>query len=421
MNSTTACPSFAACSTAVAIPTTARTEARTTNVDVAKNKTVFPPYGIKQLGGEKIAFIGMTLKDTPSVTIPSSVAGLTFDDEVATVNALLPEIRKEGVSAIVVLLHQGDIPTAGTLYDGCGVAGGVGSFIVDIATKLDPAVDVVLSAHSHQAYNCTIAGKLVTSASSFGRVVTQVDLTIDSAQHRVTDKTAKNHAVTQDIAPDPAVQSIVASYTERAKDRANRVVGHLTGPLPRQVNASGPPEEWVLGDTIADAMLAATKKPGYDAVVAFMNPGGIRADVTCDGCSVAKPGAVTYTQAFTTQPFGNYLVTMTLTGANIRDILQQQFTSSPPKILQVSKGFTYTYTGTTVDFASIKINGVPISANATYRVTTNNFVATGGDGFTVFTKGTASKDGDIDIDAFTKYLTANDPLTPPPVNRITRR
>ncbi|WP_394850503.1 bifunctional metallophosphatase/5'-nucleotidase [Pendulispora brunnea] len=390
------------------------------NVDVAKDKTVFSPYAIKSFGSVKVAFIGMTLKDTPSVTIPSAVAGLTFDDEVATVNGLLPEIKKENVSAIVVLLHQGNIPTDGTTYDGCGIDSGV---IADIATKLDPAIDVVLSAHSHQPYNCSIGGKLVTSAASFGRVVTQIELTVDPVQHKVTAKTAKNHAVTRDIAPDPTVQGIVAKYTELAAPRANKVIGHITAPLTRVQSG-----ESVLGDVIADAMLAAAQKPGLLAKVAFMNPGGIRSDISCasNDCSASKPSPVTYAQAFTSQPFGNYLVTMTLTGAQIRDLLQQQFNVTPARFLQIS-GMKYTYSGTTVDVSSIQIGGQPMALDQSYRVVTNNFLASGtGDGFTVFKQGTevtnAGPDGTIvDIDALTAYLTAHDPLATPALDRIVKR
>ncbi|WP_394828634.1 bifunctional metallophosphatase/5'-nucleotidase [Pendulispora albinea] len=397
------------------------------NVDVAKDRTIFPAYGIKELGGQKVAFIGMTLKDTPSVTVPSAVAGLKFDDEVATVNELIPKIKGEGASAIVVLLHQGNIPLPGTVYSDCGVESGT---IVDIAKKLDPAVSVVFSAHTHQAYNCKVrdgAGgeKLVTSAASFGRVVTQVELTIDPVQHKVTEKSAKNHIVTRDIAPDPAVKQILDTYKTLAGPVGNEPIGRITGALTKDTtSASG---EWIIGDVIADAMLAGMqdpKKPGYDAVIALMNAGGVRASVPCDGCSEASPGTMTYAQAFTVQPFTNYLVTVSLTGAQIETLLNQQGKG----ILQIA-GLKYAYKrpgggAPVVEPNTIQVREaggyVALDPAKTYRVVTNNFLATGGDGFDEFKKATNPTNGPIDLDALIAYMKANNPLKPPALDRITR-
>ncbi|HWL86170.1 MAG TPA: bifunctional metallophosphatase/5'-nucleotidase [Polyangiaceae bacterium] len=392
------------------------------NVDVAKGRTVFPPYDFKELGGEKIAFIGMTLKDTPSVTIPSAVAGLTFDDEVQTVNALVPEIRQKGASAIVVLLHQGDVPPAGTVYNGCGLVDGV---LADIATKLDPAVDVVLSAHTHQAYECTIAGKLVTSAASYGRVVTQVELTIDPVRHRVTSKTATNHIVTRNVAPDSKVATIVADYKDRVAAVANQIVGNISGAgslqaaPPDPVKGSG---ESTLGDVIADSMLASTTAAPFNADFAVMNPGGIRADL--------PDSAITYAQAFAVEPFGNYLVTVSLTGAQIETMLNEQWTSTSTNILQISKGLTYTYVVPDggvphVVAGSIVLGTTGIELNKIYRVTTNNFVASGtGDGFTIFKQATDRTTGAsniVDLDSLIAYFHQVRPTPPPPLDRITRQ
>ncbi len=391
--------------------TGAKFEYLAANVEVAKNQTVFPPYAIKELGGQKIAFIGMTLKDTPSVTLPSSVVGLTFDDEVTTVNALVPEIRQQGASAIVVLLHQGDFPAANSTYNGCGVGDGV---LATIANGLDPAVDVVLSAHTHQAYNCTIAGKLVTSAASFGRVITQVELTIDPAQQRVIDKHATNHIVTRDIAPDPAVAAMVQSYEQRIAPIANKVVGHIAGS--GQLTAGDGASESTLGDVIADSMMAATSGAPFNAEFAVTNPGGIRTDL--------PTSSVTYQQAFTVLPFGNYLMTVSLTGAQIQTMLDEQFADpKQPKILQLSKELSWKRSGSTVDKTSITIKGAPLSPTTTYRVTTNNFVASGGDGFTVFKQATNATSGTttvVDLDALTSYFARFEPggITPPTLNRI---
>jgi 5'-nucleotidase len=389
------------------------------NVEVGGGKTVFPRYGIREIDGEKIAFVGMTLEDTPTIVSATAVAGLTFDDEVSTVNALVPSLRALGCGTIVVVVHQGSIPAPNTTYDGCGVMSGA---IVDIANGLDPAVDVIVSAHTHQAYACTIKQKLVTSAASFGRLVTSIDLTIDHATHRVVDKVAHQHIVTRDIAPDPAVQALVTQFVTLAAPRANKVVGHLASDLKA---AQSPAGESPLGDVIADAMLDGTRAANLGgAVVAFMNPGGIRADIPFAPVSSEQPGEITFGKAFTTQPFANNLFTLTLTGAQLKQVLEQQWNVAYTRILQVSSSFTYSYSasapiGARVDAASMKINGVVVDPAASYRVTVNNFLATGGDGFTVLNAGTQRLTGALDIDAMVAYLGAHDPISPPVPGRIT--
>jgi 5'-nucleotidase len=357
----------------------------------------------------------MTLEGTPAIVTPSAIAGLSFENEITTVNALVPELVQQGAAAIVVLVHEGGFPTG--LYNECP---GLSGAIVPIEVGLDPAVDVIVSAHTHHAYNCTRNGRLLTSAASFGRIVTQIELTIDPAAKKVTAKKASNVIVTRDVAPDVAVQSILATYTTLAAPLANRVIGHVQATLAAVGNAAG---EAPLGDVIADAMLAATAKPGFgDAVIAFMNPGGVRADLVYN----APDGKVTYAQAFTTQPFGNSLVTLTLTGDQLHRLLEQQFAGAVPKVLQVSSGFTYAWSalsdaGSRIDPASITLNGVALDPAASYRVTVNSFLATGGDGFSVLAQATARLGGAIDVDALVAYLGANDPLTTPAANRIVLR
>jgi 5'-nucleotidase len=185
------------------------------NVDDTKtNMSIFPPYAIKAFGAAKIAFIGMTLKDTPMVTVESAVAGLSFQDEIATVNALLPDLKAKQVDAIVVLLHQGGFQDATGTYDSCD---GFTGDLSPILQGLDPAVDVLVSAHTHQAYDCTVKGRLVTSAASFGRVITKIDLTIDPGAHAVIDKHAHNIPVTRDVTPDSDVASLVATYATNSQ------------------------------------------------------------------------------------------------------------------------------------------------------------------------------------------------------------
>jgi 5'-nucleotidase len=263
----------------------------------------------------------------------------------------------------------------------------------------------------------------VTSAASFGRIVTDVDLTIDRATGEVVSMSANNNIVTRDVAADSFITALIAKYNAIAAPLANRVIGSITADIKRSASSM---EESALGDVIADAQLYATAPVGYgEAVVAFMNPGGIRADFLFSQISGGEqPGEVTYGEAFTVQPFGNSLVTMTLTGAQIEALLEQQWTTAN-RMLQVSSGFTYQWSasapaGSKVDVASILINGVPISPSGTYRVTVNSFLADGGDNFLVLKDGTNRLGGAVDTDALEAYFVAHSPVAPGPQNRITQ-
>ncbi|MDI6697258.1 MAG: bifunctional metallophosphatase/5'-nucleotidase [Anaerolineales bacterium] len=388
--------------------------------DRHKPKTLFPPVKIRTFKKAKVAFIGVSLESTPTIVTPSGVAGLNFLPEVASVNALVPLLQAKGVRAIVVVLHNGGSQTG--FYNECV---NLSSDITGIAEGLDDEVDVLITGHTHNAYNCVVDNKLVTGASSFGRLITDIDLTIDRGTGDVVAKQANNVIVTRDVPADPAVTALINKYKVVAGPLANRVIGSITADITRTATAAG---ESALGDVIADAQLAATALPGYgDAVVAFMNPGGIRADLTYNQISGGElPGEVTYGEAFTVQPFGNSLVTMSLTGAQIDTLLEQQFDNPLPgqmRILQVSQGFTYTWsasapTGNKVDIASIMINGVPIDPAGVYRVTVNSFLADGGDRFTVLTQGTDRLGGALDLDALIAYFAAYSPVPPGPMDRI---
>jgi 5'-nucleotidase len=383
-------------------------------------KTLFPAYKVRSFAGTKVAFIGMTLEGTPVLVTPSGISNLEFRDEADTVNALVPELKAKGVEAIVVLIHEGGQTATGNPPNGCT---GVSGAIVDIVNQLDDEVDAVISGHTHQQYNCTIDDKLVTSASSFGRLVTKIDLHIDMATGEVTTVQADNNIVTRDVAKDAAVTALVDEARTLSAPIGNRPVGSITATITRAQNAAG---ESPLGDVIADAQLAATQASG--AVAAFMNSGGIRADLTYASSPAGEgDGVVTYAEAFTVQPFGNTLVTMTLTGAQIDAVLEQQFVGcmgqAVQRILQVSAGFSYTWSASApacgkVD--SITINGVPVDPAAMYRVTVSNFLAEGGDGYSVLTQGTGETGGPVDLDALTAYLGAHSPVAPGPQNRFTQ-
>ena len=368
---------------------------------------------------KKIAFIGMTLEGTPSIVTPSGVAGVRFLDEADTVNALVPKLKALGVEAIVVLVHEGGAQ-AGTYNECVGISGP----IVDIVNRLDPEVDMVISGHTHQAYNCVINDKLVTSAASFGRLVTDIDLSLDMYTGDITSAQANNVIATRDVTPSSVITALIEKYRTLSAPLANRIIGAISADILRAANAAG---ESALGDVIADSQLYATAPAGFgEAVIAFMNPGGIRADLTYAQSGSEGDGNVTYNEAFTVQPFGNSLVTMSLTGDQIRRVLEQQFDNpsvGQNRILQVSTGFTYAWslsapTGSKIDPASIMLNGVPLDMNAVYRVTVNNFLADGGDNFSVLAEGTDRLGGAQDLDALEAYLTAFSPVPPGPQNRI---
>jgi 5'-nucleotidase len=385
-------------------------------------KPIFPAWKLRSFEGAKVAFIGLTLEGTPSIVTPSGISSVDFLDEADTVNALVPRLKQQGIETIVVLIHEGGFPATFDV-NGCS---GVSGPIVDIADRLDDEVDVVISGHTHQPYNCTIDGKLVTSAFSFGRVVTKIDLTLDRATGEVVSKVANNRIATRDVTPDAAQTALIAKYNAIAAPLANRVIGSITTDITRATNAAG---ESALGDVIADGQLSATAPAALGgAVMAFMNPGGIRADLSFAGSSAGEgDGNVTYGEMFTVQPFGNNLVTMTLTGAQIDTLLEQQFVGcgqSSNRILQVSAGFSYTWSAggaacAKVNPATIALNGVPIVSGTSYRVTVNSFLAGGGDGFAVLKSGTERVSGVLDLDALVDYLRTSDPLAPPALGRIT--
>ncbi|WP_044186106.1 bifunctional metallophosphatase/5'-nucleotidase [Hyalangium minutum] len=383
-------------------------------IDTVSNKPLLDAYTIKEFGGQKIAFIGMTLEGTSTIVNLAGIVNLSFKDEADTVNALVPELKSQGVEAIVVLIHEGGAQVATGYYNECA---GISGPIVALTERFDDAVDVVVSGHTHQAYNCTIDGKLVTSAASLGRLLTTIDLTLDPSTGDIVEKVANNNIVTRDNANTPA-DTLVKKYVKDATPLASRILGNtpveLKAPIrPLPAGMSG---ESILGNIVADGMLAATKDEAKGgAVIAFQNPGGIRADINA--------GDITFGEVFTVQPFANNLVTLTLTGAQIEKVLEQQWGANV-SIMQVSEGFSYTWkesgpAGDKIDPASIMLNGTVIDPAASYRVTVNNFMASGGDGYLAFTEGTGLLTGPIDLDSLEAYLRVNNPLTVPSLGRIT--
>ena len=383
-------------------------------VDTATGQTILPAYHVKRFEGIPVAFIGLTLKDTPSIVVPSGVAGLRFDDEATSVNRLVPELKAQGIEAIVVLIHEGGMAT-GDYNDCVGISGP----IVGIVNKLDKAVDVVITGHTHRAYNCRIDGRLVTSADKYGTVLSEIDLVLDPKSGDVVQARADNLIVRTDrFAKDAAQTRMIESYELLAAPLAKRVVGKIAAPLSRDENPAG---ESPIGQVVADAQLAATRAPGDGgAQLALMNPGGLRANL-----GAGADGSVRYEDLFAVQPFYNNLVTMTLTGAQLVEVLEAQWPAQGrARILQVSRGFGYRWDmarppGQRIVPGSVMLDGQPIDAAANVRVTVNSFMAGGGDGFATFKQGRDLRTGMMDVDAFEAHV-ARGGLATAPTPRIVR-
>jgi 5'-nucleotidase len=393
-------------------------------VDTTTNKPAFKPYLIKEVKGVKVGIIGLTharsLFEAPSPTAP-----LEGRDEAATANALVPELQAKGVRTIVVLIHQGGGQSGGGLSNECkNLVGG----IVPIVQKLDPEIDAVFSAHTHNGYNCVVNGIPVTQATAYGREITKVDLTIDKATGNPTSVRARNVPVTHDVRPDRRIAELRERYERIGQPLLDRPVGMITGDLTATRNPAG---ESTIAHVLADARLAATSAPDRGgAQIGFQPPygGGIGGDLIVSPTGNDVPGLVTHGEALRVQQFGNALVTMTLTGTQLERLIEQQWCGQDPRyprVLGVSKGFTYTWDNARpacdkVDPASITLGGTVIDPQTNYRITVNSFIAAGGDGFSVLTEGTDRVEKTRDIDALESYLTAASPLAPPALNRIKR-
>ena len=396
----------------------ARFEYLAGNVVRADGGTIFPATAIRQVGPIRIGFIGETLKETATLVSPAGVAGLRFLDEAATANALVPQLKAAGADAIVLLIHQGGKVPDSFEEQGCN---GFTGDILPILDRLDPAITTVISGHTHNAYACTLqrggAVRLLTSAGKYGFLYTDMRLNFDPATHQLTGERAVNVPVTGAAGSDANVDALVARYVSAARPAAERVVGHLSAPAtsPRS-NGESP-----VADLIADAQLAATKAPNHGAAdLSFINTGGARTDLV-----PRADGSVTYGQIFALEPFGNTLVVSRLTGVQLKALLEQQFEERDGKVqlrpstLVPSAGFTFAFDlsrpqGSRI--TSMSLNGKPVDPAANYRVTVNNFLASGGDDYSVLTQGTNAFDAGLDLDALEVWLATNPKV--PAVGRI---
>ncbi|WP_411076918.1 bifunctional metallophosphatase/5'-nucleotidase [Streptomyces sp. cmx-10-25] len=409
--------------------------------NVTNEKTGRPlldPYFVWEKDGVRIGFIGVTLEGTANIVSAEGIKGLKFGDEIETINKYAKVLERKGVKSIVALLHEGGMPASGAYNHDCdspGPGDGISGPIVDIAKKVSPQVDALVTGHTHQAYACTIpdpAGKprTVTSAASFGRLYTDTTLTYDRRTKDIvrTAVASANHVVTRTVDRAGDMEGLIKRWKALAAPIADRPVGYSSADIENPADAYEKP----LGDLIADAQLegmAPADKGG--AQLALMNPGGIRAPLTNKVSGSEAPGVVTYGEAYTVQPFTNMMTAVDLTGAQLVTTLQQQVSGAnleAPKILQVSKGFTYTLdmTKTGADrivVGSVRLNGEAIDPAKTYRVAMNEFLSGGGDGFAILKEHRNKLVGASDLDMFTAYLAAHSsptaPLPVPVPNRIT--
>jgi 5'-nucleotidase len=392
------------------------------NVVQADGSTIFPATAIKRFetpaGPITIGFIGETLRGTAHLVTPAGVRGLIFKDEAQTANSLVPMLKAEGADTIVLLIHQGGKTPTFTAGNGCD---GLYGEILPILGRLDPAIATVVSGHTHWAYVCQGtpqigSGRLMTSAGKYGYFVTDLRLEFDPATHHLVGQHALNVTVgSGEHGEDAGEKALVDRYATAVAPIGNRIIGTLTTPAPHAVDDF----ESSASDLVADSMLAATRATDAGgAQLALVNATGVRVDIPA--------GPIKYADAFAMMPFGNNLVVMTLTGAQLKAVLEQQYATtvraglSRPSALSSSAGFTYAVdmsrpSGSRV--LDVRLNGKVIDPAANYRVVVNNFMASGGDGLTAFTGGTDLTDnGIIDLDALVTWIAPG--RTPPQPNRI---
>ena len=352
----------------------------------SSGQTVLPPTQVLELDGVMVGFIGVTTEDTPNVVVPDAIEPFRIADISDTVNQQARMLQDQGVKAIVVLAH------AGGKYESPTEATGE---IIDETAKMNRFVDVVVAGHSHSYLNNRVNGTLIVEAFSFGTAFDQVNMKVDRRTGDVIGSSAEVVTTFNDaasgVAPDPEVSRLVADYKARITPIAERVVGTAATTITRTADTDG---ESALGDLIADA-----QRRYAGAQIAFMNPGGIRADIPA--------GEVTYSELFTVQPFDNQVVKMELTGDQIYRLLEQQFRASGNVILQVS-GIKVSYNASNPEGQRVTgvtlSDGRPIDRTATYTVAANSFLATGGDGFTVLKEDPDPPTIGPDVDALEAHV-----------------
>lgn len=400
------------------------------NTLTADGQTLFPATAIRSFGtgkqAVKIGLIGMTLKGTSDLTSSAVNREVHFLDEADTANRLVEQLKGQGADAVVLVIHEGGRTTGAPDPNGCAALNGG---IRPILDRLDTRVDLVISGHTHWSYVCDYAQYnkdkpfLLTSAGLWGEYVTDIALEIDPATHKVVARRAKNVVVQAEsytsplrrvevsdklprVAPDPEIAAYVSRYVEASKAYVARRVGWLAEPLEKTEG-----EAWGtggrLGNLIADAQLEAARSAG--AQIACTNPFGIRRSL------LTQPDhSVTFGDLYLVQPFNSELITVTLTGAELKEAMEQQLDAdAPEQLLACSAGFIQTIDrsrpiGSRV--VSMTLDGAPIDPAKSYRVTVNSYLANGGDSFAAFVKGRDRVVGTTDIAALEAYLKPDNPM-----------
>lgn len=405
-------------------------------VDEDTGIPILSPYTVRDLGGVKVGFIGVTLEGTADIVTQEGIQGLEFRDEVETINHYTRVLERKGVNAVIALVHEGGYPASEAYNHDCDAdGGGLSGPIVEIAQQTDAGVDALVTGHTHQPYVCTVPDpngddRLVTSAASNGRLFTELSMSYDRRAHDIvrTSVTGSNVVVDREREPVAELTELLDYWRELADPVANAPIGWISADIPGR--GAGTPE-FPAGDLIADAQLAHARTLDESTALALMNPGGVRADLTYPASGAEGDGVVTYGEGFTVQPFSNTVNLLDLTGEQLLAVLVEQVTgdnAEVPKILQPSDGFAYTLDLTAsgadrIVADSVTIDGEPLDPAATYRVAVNSFLAGGGDGFATLAEGANPLVGEDDMVALADYLTANSsadaPLDPPAADRIT--
>lgn len=395
------------------------------NVSYSRSeKSILPQTWVKRIAGVDIGFIGMTLSGTPSLVSQGGIQGLRFEDEVKAANRAVKDLGRKKVRAIVLLIHEGGLQTG--FYNGCD---GISGPIAELAQKLPAEIDLIISGHTHGAYVCKLPdprGRLrqVTSASAFGRAVTETWLTLDPLTRDVirARTTSRNVMVRRSVDRDPAQTAVIDKWMPLYQDKAYEEIGFITADITGSAGRDTPSS---LANLVADSMLAVTAQAPHYAEIAFINQGGIRANLTwLPASGDQKAGRLSYADLYKVLPFGNTIVTVTLTGEEIRQALEQQYDPSrsrPQLILGVSSGFSFDYNSKAEQGSRIQnvmLHGAPLDSARTYQVTLGDYLAAGGDSWTAFKGGRDPVGAGIDLNALKQYIRDNSPLSPPPVDRI---
>jgi 5'-nucleotidase len=393
----------------------ARFEYLAANVfDEETGERAFAAWRIATVGGVRIAFVGALVRSAPQIINAENIAGLRFEDEADSINAVVPEILAAGARAIVALIHEGAVPGPQVDPDTCD---GLRGPLLDISERLRPEIDVVVSGHSHRAYVCRHQGRLLTQAGSYGQLLTTIDMQIDAVTGDVLATRAEQHLVDPARpSADPAYRALLEETLARSAAVARKPVARLgVAQLSRVPDANG---ESALGRVIADAQLHAARAQG--AELACINPGGVRQDLP----ATPGDGTVTFGDAHATHPFGNQIVVLELSGQQLLALLEQQWKEDgPDAVMSCSRGFSYRFDATLprgqrVRRETVSLDGEALDPRRMYRFACNSFIAGGGYGFTVLQDVPRVAEAGGDLDALVAYLQEMEPLLPPDDVRV---